>query len=354
MIMKGFAMLSINKVGWIEKEKPCIGPYDAMVRPLAISPCSSDIHTVFEGAIGDRHDMILGHEAVGEIVEVGTNVKDFKPGDRVVVPAITPDWRSLEAQAGFHQHSNGMLAGWKFSNFKDGVFGEFFHVNDADMNLAILPKEIPLPSAVMITDMMTTGFHGAELADIQFGSSVAVIGIGPVGLMGVAGAKLRGAGRIIGVGSRSVCVEAAQFYGATDIVNYKNGDIVEQIMELTQNKGVDRVILAGGGIETLGQAISIIKPGGVVANVNYHGSGESLPVPRLAWGCGMAHKTIKGGLCPGGRYRMEMLVNLVQHNRVDLSRLITHVFTGFNHIEEALFLMKDKPKDLIKPIVLIE
>jgi threonine dehydrogenase-like Zn-dependent dehydrogenase len=172
--------------------------------------------------------------------------------------------------------------------------------------------------------------------------------------MGVAGAKLRGAGRIIGVGSRSVCVEAAQFYGATDIVNYKNGDIVEQIMELTQNKGVDRVILAGGGIETLGQAISIIKPGGVVANVNYHGSGESLPVPRLAWGCGMAHKTIKGGLCPGGRYRMEMLLNLVQHNRVDLSKLITHVFTGFNHIEEALFLMKDKPKDLIKPVVLLE
>lgn len=351
--MKGFAMLSINNLGWIEKENPVAGPYDAIVRPLAISPCTSDIHTVFEGAIGDRHNMVLGHEAVGEVVEVGSEVKDFKPGDRVVVPAITPDWRSLEAQAGFHQHSNGMLSGWKFSNFKDGVFGDYFHVNDADMNLALLPEEISLESAVMITDMMTTGFHGAELADIQLGSSVAVIGIGAVGLMAIAGSKLRGAGRIIGVGSRPICVEAAEFYGATDIVNYRNGDIVKQIMDLTNGKGVDRVIMAGGGAETLAQAVTMVKPGGVVSNVNYHGSGETLPVPRVEWGCGMAHKTIRGGLCPGGRLRMEMLIDLVKYNRVDLSKLVTHKFNGFEKVEEALLLMKDKPKDLIKPVVIL-
>ncbi|MDF2565383.1 MAG: NAD(P)-dependent alcohol dehydrogenase, partial [Massilibacillus sp.] len=162
-------MLGINKLGWIEKEKPVAGPYDAIVRPLAVSPCTSDIHTVFEGAIGERHNLILGHEAVGEITEIGSKVIDFKPGDRVVIPAITPDWRSIEVQAGFPQHSTGMLGGWKFSNCKDGVFSEYFHVNDADMNLALLPDEISLESAVMITDMMTTGFHGAELADISLG-----------------------------------------------------------------------------------------------------------------------------------------------------------------------------------------
>lgn len=352
--MKGFAMLGINKVGWIEKEKPVAGPYDAIVRPLAVSPCTSDIHTVFEGALGDRHDMILGHEAVGEVVEVGSEVKDFKPGDRVIVPCTTPDWRSLEVQAGFQQHSNGMLAGWKFSNFKDGVFGEYFHVNDADMNLAMLPKDMPLEQAVMITDMMTTGFHGAELADIQMGSSVAVIGIGAVGLMGIAGAALRGAGRIIGVGSRPVCVETAKFYGATDIVNYKDGDIVAQIMKLTDGKGVDRVIMAGGGAETLAQAVSMVKPGGVISNINYHGSGDTLPIPRVDWGCGMAHKTIKGGLCPGGRLRAEMLRDMVVYNRIDLSKLVTHVYHGFEHIEEALLLMKDKPRDLIKAVVILE
>ncbi|ABY91961.1 NADP-dependent isopropanol dehydrogenase [Thermoanaerobacter sp. X514] len=351
--MKGFAMLSIGKVGWIEKEKPTPGPFDAIVRPLAVAPCTSDIHTVFEGAIGERHNMILGHEAIGEVVEVGSEVKDFKPGDRVVVPAITPDWRTSEVQRGYHQHSGGMLAGWKFSNVKDGVFGEFFHVNDADMNLAHLPKEIPLEAAAMIPDMMTTGFHGAELADIELGATVAVLGIGPVGLMAVAGAKLRGAGRIIAVGSRPVCVDAARYYGATDIVNYKNGPIESQIMNLTKGKGVDAAIIAGGNADIMATAVKIVKPGGTIANVNYFGEGEVLPVPRLEWGCGMAHKTIKGGLCPGGRLRMERLIDLVFYKRVDPSKLVTHVFQGFDNIEKALMLMKDKPKDLIKPVVIL-
>ena len=136
--MKGFAMLKIGQTGWIEKEAPVCGPMDAICKPLALAPCTSDVHTVWAGAIGDRKDMILGHEAVGEIVEVGKLVKDFKVGDRVLVSAITPDWNSLEAQGGFAMHSGGMLSGWKFSNFKDGVFGEYFHVNDADGNLALL------------------------------------------------------------------------------------------------------------------------------------------------------------------------------------------------------------------------
>ena len=99
--MKGFAMLGINELGWIEKEIPTMTDYDAIVKPIAVSPCTSDIHTVFEGALGDKKDMILGHEAVGEVVEIGKEVKDFKPGDRVIVPAITPDWRTIESQQGF-------------------------------------------------------------------------------------------------------------------------------------------------------------------------------------------------------------------------------------------------------------
>ena len=194
-------MLGIGKTGWIEKEIPNCGPLDAIVKPIAVSPCTSDIHTVWEGAIGERTDMILGHEAVGEVVEVGSLVQDFAPGDRVIVPAITPDWGSPEAQAGYSMHSGGMLAGWKFSNFKDGVFAEYFHVNEADANLALLPDSLDPAAAVMLSDMVPTGFHGVELADVQFGDSVCVIGIGPVGLMSVAAAALRGAGRVFAVGS---------------------------------------------------------------------------------------------------------------------------------------------------------
>ncbi|HHU69071.1 MAG TPA: NAD(P)-dependent alcohol dehydrogenase, partial [Thermoanaerobacterales bacterium] len=294
-----------------------------------------------------------GHEAVSEIVEEGKEVKDFKPGDRVVVPAITPDWRSIEVQRGFPMHSTGMLAGWKFSNFKDGVFADFFHVNDADMNLAYLPKEVSLEEAVMITDMMTTGFHGAELANIGLGYSVAVIGIGPVGLMAVAGAKLRGAGKLFAVGSRPTCVEAAKFYGATNIINYKDGPIDEQILDLTNGEGVDVVIIAGANVDIMKTAVKIVKPGGTVANVNYYGEGAEIPIPRLEWGSGMAHKTIVGGLTPGGRVRMERLIDLVVTKRIDLSKLVTHTFHGFDNIKDALFLMKEKPKDLIKPVVII-
>lgn len=351
--MKAYAMLGIGHTGWIEKERPACGPMDAILRPIALAPCTSDVHTVWEGAVGDRHNLILGHEGVGEVVEVGNMVKDFKPGDKVIMPAITPDWNSLEAQAGFSMHSGGMLGGWKFSNVKDGVFGEFIHVNDADGNLALLPEGLAPETAAMLSDMVPTGLHGSELANVQYGDKVCVIGIGPVGLMGVRGAVLRGAADIYAVGSRPNCIEIAKEYGATDIINYKDGSILEQVMDKTNGKGVDRVIIAGGDCDTFDEAIKMLKPGGVIGNINYLGEGEFVKIPRAEWGVGMGHKTIAGGLMPGGRLRMEKLAAMVMAGRIDPSRLITHRFEGLGQVEEALMLMKDKPKDLIKPVVTI-
>ena len=352
--MKGFAMLGIGKTGWIEKPRPECGPLDAICRPIALAPCTSDVHTVWEGAVGERTDMILGHEGVGEVVEVGSLVKDFKPGDIVIIPAITPDWNSAGAQEGYSMHSGGMLGGWKFSNFKDGVFGEFFHVNDADGNLALLPKGIEPAVGAMLSDMVPTGFHGVELADVKFGDTVCVVGIGPVGLMAVRGAYLRGASRIFAVGTRPNCVAIAKEYGATDIISYKNGKLDQQILDLTGGKGVDRVITAGGTVETFDEAIKMLKPGGIIGNINYLGEGETINIPRAEWGAGMGHKTIIGGLMPGGRRRMEKLADMVLCGRVDPSKLITHRFEGFENVEPALMLMKDKPADLIKPVITIK
>lgn len=351
--MKAFAMRKIGEVGFIEKPRPVCGPSDAVCRPLAVSVCTSDIHTVWEGAVGERHDLVLGHECCAEVVEVGALVRDFKPGDRVLVPAITPDWNSLEAQAGFAMHSGGMLQGWKFSNVKDGVFAEFFHVNDADGNLAPLPEGMDFTAACMLSDMVPTGFHGAELADIRFGDEVLVVGIGPVGLMAVAGANLRGASRVIAVGTRKTCVEAAKFYGADVCISYKTGPIEEQVLKLTDGRGVDCVIIAGGGAETFGQAVKCLKPGGRIGSVNYLGSGESVAIPRVEWGVGMGHKQINGGLMPGGRLRMQKLGALVTGGRLDVRPLVTHVFHGLDALPEALELMRQKPADLIKPVVLL-
>lgn len=349
--MKGYAMLKIGESGWIEKDRPACGPLDAICKPLAVAVCTSDVHTLWEGALGQRHNMILGHECCAEVVETGQLVKDFRPGDRVLVPAITPDWNSLEAQGGYSMHSGGMLAGWKFSNFKDGVFSEFFHVNDADGNLALLPQGMEPAEACMMSDMVPTGFHGVELADVQFGDTVLVIGIGPVGLMSVAGAALRGASRILAVGTRPVCVEAAKGYGATDFISYKNGPIFQQVLDMTGGLGVDRVIIAGGGGDTFAEAVKCLKPGGKIGNVNYLGSGEDIVIPRTEWGVGMGHKAINGGLMPGGRLRMEKLASLVSYGRLELTPLVSHVFHGWEHLEEALLLMKEKPANLIKPVV---
>ena len=349
--MKGFAMLRIGEVGWIEKPKPVCGPMDAICRPLAAAVCTSDVHTVWEGAVGERKNLILGHECCAEVTEVGALVRDFRPGDRVLVPAITPDWNSLEAQAGYAMHSGGMLAGWKFSNIKDGVFAEYFHVNDADGNLAHLPDGMDVLEACMLSDMVPTGFHGAELAAVRFGDTVLVVGIGPVGLMAVAGAALRGAARILAVGTRPVCVEAARNYGASDFISYKNGPIDEQVLELTHGRGVDCAIVAGGDTDTFIPVVRALKPGGRIGNVNYLGSGEYVRIPRTDWGVGMGHKQINGGLMPGGRLQMERLAALLTYGRLDIRPLITHVFDGWDSLPQALQLMKDKPGDLIKPVV---
>ena len=355
MIMRGFAMLEPNKTGFIEKDDPKVGHRDALVKPLAVAPCTSDIHTVFEDAIGPRKNLILGHEACGEVVEVGDEVTDFKPGDKVLVPAITPDWSSLEAQAGYSVHSGGMLQGWKFSNAKDGVFATRFHVNDADGNLAHLPKEIDPAVATMLSDMIPTGLHASELAGVKFGDTVAVIGVGPVGLMAVRGAVLHGAGRLIAVGSHSrpITLEVAKKYGATDIVDYHEGDLADQILALTNNKGVDRVLIAGGdATHTFDQAMRILKPGGSIGNVNYLNGHDTVQFSVNNWGVGMSHKTLHGGLMPGGRLRMEKLASLVVNGRIDPSLMITHRFEGFDHIADAVELMHEKPKDLIKPVVI--
>lgn len=349
--MKGLAMIERGKVGVIEKDIPIIGDRDALIKVKAVAICSSDLHSVKIGSIVPNN--YLGHEAIGEIVKVGVLVEDFKVGDRVMIPAITPDWDTLECQMNLHQHSGGMLKGIRFSGTQDGSFAEYVSVIQADMNLAVIPEDMEDMDALMAVDMVTTGFYGVELAEINYGESVAVIGIGPVGLMAVLGARLKGAGRIIAVGSRKKCVELAKGYGATDIVNYKDGDIVEQIKNITGGKGVDKCIIAGGNNDVIGQGIDIITPGGIVANMNYFDNTDPLPIHPVAWGFGMAHKTIKGGLCPGGRVRMEKLIDTIRYNHLNVAKLVTHKFQGVDSLEEAYYFMESKDRDLIKPIVIM-
>lgn len=342
-------MRSIGETGIVEKERPEPGPRDAVVRPTKGLICTSDCHTV-HGAIGEREDLTLGHEAVGIVDEVGAEVQDFEPGDRVAVGAITPDWSSLAAQDGHPSQSNQALGGWKFANVKDGVFAEYFHVNDADGNLAHVPDDVSDHEAVYTADMLSTGFAGAERGEIPIGGTVAVFAQGPVGLMATKGARLQGAGEVFAVETVETRKELAREYGADHVIDFQEGDPVEQIRELTGGEGVDVAIEALGADETLQDCIRVTKPGGTVSNVGYHGDGEFRHIPREEWGVGMSEIEIVNDLCPGGRLRIRRLLRMLERDRVDPTKLTTHEF-DFAEIEEAFEVMDEKRDDVVKPLI---
>lgn len=349
--MKAFCLKDPGIIGFCEVDRPVITPFGAIIKPIAITPCSSDIHTIFGGG-KKMPNLVLGHEGIGEIVEVGPYVKDFKVGDIVAIPAITPDWREVDIQNGNFYHAGEHFSGHKLGRSMPGEFSEVFLVEDADTTLALIPEEINYKQALMSVDVVSTGLTGAEAADIKLGDTTVVMGIGPIGLMAIAGARLLGSARIIGIGTRPKCVELAKYYGANDVLSYKDGNIVSQVLEMTGQRGADNVIIAGGTDEVFTQAFDMVCYGiGTVSNINYFGGSGSLGFPKFSGGRGMAGKTLHTSLCKGGRARLERIFQLIKYGRIDPEPLITHELEGFEKIEKAIYMMKDKSDDLIKVMV---
>jgi isopropanol dehydrogenase (NADP+) len=349
--MGTFVMHGIGKVGFQQKPVPeDPGPCGAIIKTTRALVCTSDTHTV-RGAIGDRKDLTLGHEAVGIVYKLGKEVKGVEEGDRVAVNAITPCYKCPNCLRGYTSQCTQMLGGWKFANIKDGVFAEYFHVNDAEANLARIPDTVPDEKAVYTTDMMSTGFLGAEHASIPIGGSVAVFAQGPVGLMATVGARLLGAGLVIAVDAVPKRLELAKHFGADVVVDFTKQDPVQAILDLTNNEGVDSAIEALGSEATFEACIKVTRAGGTISNVGYHGRGDFLRIPRLAWGVGMGDKTIRTGLCPGGKERMGRLLRLLETGRVDPTPLTTHQFK-FKDLEKAFHMMETKEDGIIKPLIL--
>ena len=348
-MMTAFVMKRIGEVGVMEKPIPEPGPNDAVVKTTVALVCTSDVHTV-KGAIGERTDITLGHEACGIVYKLGSEVTGFKEGDRVVVSAITPCYICHNCQRGFTSQCTQPLGGLKFANIKDGNLAEYFHVNDAVSNLAPIPDDVSDEAAVYATDMMSTGFKGAENADIVMGGTAAVFGLGPVGLMAVVGARLLGAGLVIGVDSVPQRMDLAKEYGADVVVDLSKTDPVEAIMNLTHGEGVDSAMEAVGAQASLEGCIKVTRPGGTISNIGYHGEGEYLKIPRVEWGVGMAEKTIRTLLCPGGSERMSRMLRLIRTKRVDPTKMTTHRFK-FDDIEKAFRMMDTKEDNIIKPLI---
>jgi isopropanol dehydrogenase (NADP+) len=348
-LMKAFVMRRIGEVALMEKPVPEPGPNDAVIKTTAALICTSDCHTV-SGAIGERSNITLGHEAVGVIAKLGSLVRGFREGDRVAVNAITPCYQCENCLRGYSSQCGQMLGGWKFANVKDGNLAEYFHVNNAMANLAPIPTKLTDEQACYCCDMLSTGFIAAENAAIPIGGSVAIFAQGPVGLMATVGARLRGAGLIIAIESVPKRQELARQYGADVVIDFTEQDPVATILELTKGQGVDAAIEALGGGETFEACVQVTRPGGTISNVGYHGHGEYVPLPREGWGVGMSDKTIRTALCPGGAERMSRLLRLIESGRVEPTRMTTHR-VPFLEVSKAFRLMQTKEDGILKPLI---
>ena len=346
--MKAFVMNKIRDAEIKDRPIPEPGPNDAIIKTTLGLICTSDVHTI-AGGLGEIVDRVLGHEAVGVVHELGSAVTGYKIGDRVAINAVTPCFRCESCQRGMSSQCTTLLGGYKFTFQKDGNMAEYFHVNDAEANLAPIPDEVSDEAAAYTTDMMSTGFMGAEFANIPLGGTAAIFGAGPVGLMSIAGARLLGAGLIIAVDTVPRRFELAKEYGADVTIDFQTQDPVAEIMKLT-GAGVDSAIEAVGSQQTFESCVKATCPGGTISNIGYHGTGDYINIPRLEWGLGMSDKTIRTGLCPGGTMRMRRLLTLIQNGRVDPTKMSTHHFQ-FEEVAKGLEMMETKEDGCIKPVI---
>lgn len=346
--MNGYGICAPDTFGFISgAPEPICEPMDAVAEAVVWATCTSDPHQVHAGL---PQGLILGHEVVARLIKVGSMVKDFKVGDVVCVGAVTPDWTLPNNQDNIHQDAPGAALAMNWCVTENGTFAERFRIRQVDQNAAYIPKNLSYEHALMASDMVTTGFHGVEMAHVTWGDTVVVMGVGPVGLMSVAGSALRGAGRIIAIGHRPKTLELAKFYGATDVIDYVDGPVDEQVRAiLSKDELVDCCITTGGTNDTFARCINLVKANGIVSNLQAQTFDSEIPgIYTLFW---QSHKQINGGLCPGGRKRMQRLLSLMSNGRLDPTPLITQRFHGMEHLVDSYLLMDNKTNEVVKPIV---
>lgn len=348
--MRGLGYLGNASVGMVEKPKPELNdPTGALIRITATAPCTTDVHAV-ENNFYPQTGNIIGHEAVGIVEEVGKYVKHIKPGDRVVCPDIVPIYDSDEGMAGIGNQVYGKEFSMRSADpALQGMLTEYMLYPRADIGLAVVPDSISDEVAVMLADMIPTAATGVEYMDIQLGETVAVLGIGPVGLMGIELATLQGASRIFASGSRPATFEAAKKLGATDLIDYHNGSISEQMISLNGGP-VDKVLIAGGNSGIITEGFNVCRMGGKIACVAafFDVAPENASVFLKNW-----DKEYRNLYYYADRLRLKRWLRLIEYGRLHPEHIITHVLRGIDKLPEAYELIAKKEADTIKPVVLL-
>lgn len=349
--MKAAIFVEPGRIVLDEKPIPDPGPMDAVIRITTTTICGTDVH-ILKGEYPVASGLTIGHEPVGVVWKLGSQVEGFREGDRVIAGAITPSGHSYACLCGCHsqdgagtRHGFKAMGGWRFGNTIDGAQAEYLLVPDAMANLAPVPDGLTDEQVLMCPDILSTGLSGAESGGTRIGDTVAVFAQGPIGLCATAGARLMGATTIIAVDRVPERLAMARAMGADHVVDFSQTDPVAEIMRITDGRGCDVTIEALGRQETFEAALRTLRPGGTLSSLGVYSA--DLTIPLGAYAAGLGDLRIVSTLCPGGKERMRRLMSVVASGRIDAKALVTHRFR-LDDIEAAYDLFQHQRDGVLK------
>lgn len=326
--MKAFVYGGAGKMTLEDRSKPEIqNPGDAIVKMVKTTICGTDLHILKGDVATCQPGRILGHEGIGTIESVGAGVTTFKAGDRVLISCISSCGKCEYCRRGMYSHCT--TGGWILGNEIDGTQAEFVRIPHAETSLYPIPEGADENAMVMLSDILPTGFEcGVLNGKISPGSTVAIVGAGPIGLATLLTAQLYSPSEIIVIDLDDNRLEMALKFGATSTVNSSDGAAADTVKAMTEGKGVDTAIEAVGIPATFDLCQQIVAPGGVIANIGVHGQKVDLHLETL-WSQNIAITTrlVDAVTTP-------MLLKTVQAGKIDPAQLVTHHFS-LDHILDA-------------------
>jgi len=319
--MKALVYHGPGRRAWEQVPDPTIlEPTDAIVRIDSSTICGTDLHILKGDVPETAPGTILGHEAVGTVVEIGAAVTTLEPGDRVLVSCITSCGRCRFCKEAKYGLCTGG-GGWIFGHLIDGLQAEFARVPFADTSVHKVPDGLSDEQVLFLADIMPTAYEIGVLAGrVEPGDTVAIVGAGPIGLATIMTAKLHTPGRIIAIDLADARLAKALEFGADVVIDNGTEDAVAKVMELTGGLGADVAIEAVGVPETFELCTELIRPGGRVANVGVHGSCATLHLEKL-W---IRDVMITTGLVDTST--TPKLMKLIEGGRLDPTVFATHTF----------------------------
>ncbi len=332
--MKALVYHGPGQKAWEEVPDPVIiDPTDVIAQIDTTTICGTDLHILKGDVPAVTDGRILGHEGVGTIIEVGSAVSSVVIGDRVIISCISACGSCSYCHQGLYAHcladEGASGIGWIFGHLIDGTQAEYVRVPFADNSVYKVPDGVSDEAAVMLSDILPTGFEiGVRYGRVKPGDVVAVVGAGPVGLAAIMTAGLYGAARVIALDLDDNRLDQAKAFGATDTINSGDADWAEQVRAMTDGLGVDVAIEAVGIPATFEACTTIVRPGGSVANVGVHGASVDLPLQDL-WIMDIA---ITMGLVSTST--TPMLLKLVAQHKLAAEKFVTHHF-GLQDMIEA-------------------